>query len=384
MPDHYQTQAEKALAYTAQQIAKMHQVDPDVISRGQMFTVEPEVQQRLEQKRMMIDPFLSKITNLLVPEISGKKVSMLINEPVSRRTAQRGPRKPEDKLKLLQSDYQMEQVERDVEMGWHKLAKWTGKFPEFFRRFMSLCNQRRAQDILITGWHGQFAEVTTDPVTYPKLQDLNIGWIQHAINVAPEKILGIKPDGTVDEIRVGEGGDYENMHELVHYLAEKYIDPIHIDRTDISCITGRELIADNNGKLYANWAGTSTPSEQRLIESIIALQNYGRRPIEMPAFAPQRLVMLSPLDNISRYVQAGTVRVKPAYDDHDTKAIKDLEYLWESFQIEDLDCFAMVHPDAISLKNKAGEWVPLSAEKKWAVTDPTPDSVDPALSEPIV
>lgn len=376
---------EQALAYTHQQLAILHGIDPAVLMAGQMFTIAPEVQQRLESKLMQADPFLSKITNLLVDAIRGKKVLMNINEPVSRRTAIRGPRQPVDKLKLLQQEYQMEYVERDVEMAWHKMDQWSGRFPEFFRRFMALCNKRRAQDVLITAWNGQFSEQLTDPVAFPKLQDVNVGWIQYLINVAPEKVLGLKPDGTVDEIRVGEGGDYENMHELVHHLGETLIDPIHVDRTDINCITGRELIADRNGKLYANWAGDKAPTEQRLLEAVITLQNYGERPIETSAFAPQRLVLLSPLDNISRYVQSGTVRAKPAYDDHDTKAVKDLLYLWESFQLEDLDCVAAVHPDAISLKNKAGDWVPLAADKKWAVTDPTVNSVDPAdpsLSDP--
>ncbi len=381
----HKSNAELALDYTHKQLARLHDVNPEVIRSGQQFTVAPEVQQRLESKLMQADPFLSKITNVMVDALRGKKVSMNITEPVSRRTAIRGPRKPVDKLKLLQDEYQMEYVERDVEMAWHKMDQWSGRFPEFFRRFMALCNKRRAQDVLIAGWNGQFAEQLTDPDTFSKLQDVNIGWIQYLINVAPEKVLGLKPDGTVDEIRVGEGGDFENMHELVHYLGETLIDPVHVDRTDIACVTGRELIADRNGKLYANWAGAKAPTEQKLLEAVITLQNYGERPIETSAFAPQRLVLLSPLDNISRYVQSGTVRAKPAYDDHDTKAVKDLLYLWESFQIEDIDCVAAVHPDAISLKDKAGNWVALNADKKWAVTDPTANSVDPAdpsLSDP--
>lgn len=373
----YKSEADKVIEFVAKQLGKLHGVDPEMILHGQMFTVEPEVQQRLTSKLMQYDPFLSRVTNLLVDAISGKKVSMNITEPVSRRTAIRGPRQPVDRLKLTQDQYQMDYVERDVEMGWHKLAQWVGRYPEFFRRFMALCSQRRALDVLITAWNGQFNDPITDPEAYKKLQDVNVGWIQYMIDVAPEKVLGLKPDGSVDEIRVGEGGDYTNMHELVHHMGEKYIDPIHVDRTDIACVTGRELIADRNGKLYASWADKN-PTEQKLLEAVIAIKNYGERPIELSAFAPQRLVFLSPLDNFSRYEQRGTAKAKPAYDDHDTKAIKDLLYLWESFQMEDLDCCAMVHPDAISVKDKAGNWVPLAAEKKWKVEQPAAPAPAPA------
>lgn len=378
----YKSTAELALEYVHQQLAKMHGVPEEVLRTAQKFTVNPEVQQRLEEKLMQADPFLGRITNLVVDSITGKKVTMNMTDPVSRRTAIRGPRAPVDRLKLAQDQYQMQYVERDVEMAWHKLDQWVGRFPEFFRRFMSLSNKRRAQDVLITGWHGQFAEPLTDPVEYPKLQDMNVGWLQYLINVAPEKVLGLKPDGTADEIRVGEGGDFENMHELVHYMGEKYIDPIHVDRTDITCVTGRELIADRNGKLYANFGGSKEPSEQRLLDAVVALKNYGDREIVMSAFAPQRLVFLSPLDNFSRYVQRGTMRTKPAYDDHDTKAIKDLMYLWESFQMEDIDCCCAAYPDAIKIKNKAGEWVGLPAEKQWAVPVAPAAPAAPAAPDP--
>lgn len=141
---------EQVLAYTHQQLATLHGIDPAVLTAGQMFTIAPEVQQRLESKLMQAANFLSKINNLLVDAIRGEKVQMTINEPVSRRTAIRGPCQPVDKLKLLQDEYQMEYVERDVEMAWHKMDQWSGRFPEFFRRFMALCNKRRAQDVLIT------------------------------------------------------------------------------------------------------------------------------------------------------------------------------------------------------------------------------------------
>lgn len=375
----YQNPADKALEYTGQQLAKIHGVEPDVILSGHMFTVEPEVQQRLESKLMQYDPFLRKVTNLLVDAITGKKVSMNVTDPVSRRTAIRGPRHPIDPLRLAQDEYRMDYVERDVEMAWHKLAAWVGRYPEFFRRFMMLCNKRRAQDVLITAWHGQFNAPLTDPDTYKKLQDMNVGWIQHLINVAPEKVLGLKPDGSVDEIRVGQGGDYENMEELVLHLGETMIDPVHVDRTDIHCVTGREIITDRQGKLYANWGGDKNPTEQALLDLAVSQQHYAERAIERSAFAPQRLVFLSPMDNFSRYVQRRTMKVKAAYDDHDTKAIKDLMYLWESFQMEDIDACCCVHPDAISLKNKAGEWVKLSDEKKWAVEQPQEEEADPSV-----
>ena len=370
--DRYQSIGDKVLAHTQKNMAQLHGVGLDLVKSGEQFSISPEVQQKLESKMMLSDPFLSRITNELVRDLSGQRVFMNINEPVSRRTARRGPRLPVDKLKLTQDQYMLSEVERDVEMDWKKVDTWSGRHSAFFQRFMTLCNKRRAQDALITGWHGQFIEPLTDPGLYTKLQDVNIGWIQDMINVAPEKVLGLQPDGTVDPINVGPGGDYENMHELVHHMGETMIDEIHQDRTDISCVTGRELIADRKGKLYARWGGDSEPTEQDMLEAAIHSNDYADRPIQRSAHAPRRLCFLSPMDNFSRYVQRGTTRTKPVYNDHDTKALKDLMYLYESFQMEDVDACAMVHPDAIHLKDKDGNWAPLAADKVWAVADPTP------------
>lgn len=368
----YQSTGDKVLAHTQANMAKLHGVGLDLIQSGQQFNITPEVQQKLESKMMLADPFLSLITNELVRDLSGEKVFMNINEPVSRRTALRGPRAPVDKLLLTDSQYMLSEVERDVEMNWKKVDSWSGRHSAFFSRFMALCNKRRAQDALITGWHGQFIEPLTDPTVFPMLQDVNIGWIQYMIDVAPAKVLGLNPAGTVDQINVGSGGDFENMHELVHYMSESMIDPIHRDRTDIRCVTGRELIADRKGKLYARWGGDSEPTEQDMLEGVVHQNDYADRMIQRSNFAPQRLVFLSPMDNFSRYVQRGTTRTKPVYNDHDTKALKDLMYLYESFQMEDVEACAVVHPDAIHLKDKTGAWQPLDAAKLWATADPTP------------
>ena len=371
----FQSAGDKILAHAQSQMAQLHGVGLDLIRSGEEFSIDPEVEQKLQKKMMMSDPFLSLIYNEQVGAMSGKKVSMNITETVSRRTGRRGPRKPVDKLKLLQDEFMLSYIERDVEMDWLKVDTWAGRHSTFFKKFMQLCNLRRTQDVIITAWNGQYIEPETDPDVYGKLQDANIGWPQYMIQVAPEKVLGYNPDGTIDPIRVGKGGDYENMHELVHHMGETLIDPIHQDRTDIRCVTGREVIADRKGKLFARWGGEEEPTEQNVLDTVVHQNDYADRTIQRSAFAPQRMVFLSPMKNFSRYTYKGKTRVKPVYNDHDSKALKDLMYLYESFQMEDLDCCAMVHPDAIQLKDREGNWVSLPEEKRWTIDDENDDPV---------
>lgn len=340
------------------------------------FSIQPAVQQRLEDEMLGSNRFLSLISNHLREQLKGQKVLMGVNGPISRRTPNRGPRRPTDPLRLKQLKYSMEYIERDVELAWTKVDSWGGSFKDFYKRFRRHVIHQRSNDILMTGWNGQFYEETTDPEVFTKLQDNNVGWIQHMINVCPDNVLGLKPDGSIDPIKVGEGGDFLNFEELVNYLLNDVISELHSERDDMSAIMGRELRNLQRATLYKNHGGhTGEPTQNVLLDQVISQNTIAGCSIVQSAHFPLRSIMVTPLENISRYVQKGTARAKGPYDDHETKAIKDMLYQYESFQIEEVEACGVVHPDAILIKNEKGNWAKM--DKPWAAVDPTADSGSP-------
>ncbi|WP_350669754.1 P2 family phage major capsid protein, partial [Pseudoalteromonas sp. 43-MNA-CIBAN-0464] len=76
----------------------------------------------------------------------------------------------------------------------------------FHQRYRNHVRQAIALDIIKIGFHGTSAADTTNRTTNTMLQDVNIGWLQLIRRDAPER--AISEGATVDEIRIGAGGDY--------------------------------------------------------------------------------------------------------------------------------------------------------------------------------
>lgn len=334
-----------------------------------LFTVEePAVQQRLDTAIQESSDFLKRVNMVGVPDLKGEKLEMDIKGPVSGRVARRGPRPKKDPVNIDASRYELNEVQRDVEITWRRLDTFKGSFRDFYKKWRTLVVKQRAHDILMTAWNGQFVNPITDLEAYPELQDNAIGWIQQVMNHAPEKILGLKQDGSADEIRVGPGaGDngFENMDELVMAL-NGLIHKTQRGRSDIHAICGDDLVTDSYLKMYASFV---EPEQKPMIDLYITGNRFGRRPIAESAHFPQRGVFLTPFKNLSRYTQLGSLRMK-VKDDDESMALFDYYYAYEDFPVEMFETVAAVNPDSISLKNKKGEWVPLSADEKWKVMEP--------------
>ena len=348
-----------------EQFAKVYGVEDPT----KKFTVEdPAAEESISTKIQESSDFLKSINFASVPQLKFDKLGMDITGPVSRRGPKRGPRKKEDPVDVDRRKYELNVIQRDVELTWARADSWGGKFAKFYNMWRSLVVRQRAHDILMTGWQGQFISPETDPEEYTMLQDNGMGWLQQMIHHAPEKVMGLNPDGSVDEIRVGPGAGangYENMDELVTAL-NQYIDKPFRRNADIKAICGDDLVSDSRQKMYAAHV---EPSEKPMIDLYIDGNKFGRRDIIGSSHFPEFGLFLTPLKNLSRYIQTGTTRQK-IKDDDESMAMMDYYYAYEDFPVESFETAAMVHPDAIVLKNKAGQWVPRAGDDKWAVADP--------------
>jgi P2 family phage major capsid protein len=228
------------------------------------------------------------------------------------------------------------------------------KFPDFHNRYRNHVRQQKALDIIKIGWYGTHAATSTDLTKFPMMQDVNIGWLQLVRRDAPTRVL--KDGGTEDaprvgEIRIGEGGDYENLDSAVNDMIQGI--PLH-KRVGLVAIVGDELIAQDKGKHYAKNA--HTPSEKDKVELAQVINTYGGLPSFQVSFFPPRGIFVTSFDNLSHYVQSGSTRMS-IENNAKKKRIEDYESRNACYYVEDLEKVVFIEPDSVKIhKADNGTW----------------------------
>ena len=185
---------------------------------SRQFTIEPTIQQRLQDKIVEQSTFLPKINVITVDELSGENILGSASGPVSGRTdtSKDGKeRTPRDVLGLASYKYQLYQTNSDVFMRYATMDAWA-KFPDMPERYARYVQARIANDRELIGWYGTSAAADTDLETNTLLQDVNIGWLQYVRTNRPEAILA--EGAATGEIRTGPeaGADYANLDVAVN------------------------------------------------------------------------------------------------------------------------------------------------------------------------
>lgn len=328
-----------------------------VTKMHKQFTVEQSIEQTLYDGVYESVEFLQMINTALVRDLVGQSVFLSVDGGVTQRagveTDENAERSTRDVSNLKPREYRLYPVECDVHISWHKLDSWA-RFKDFVQRYRTHVKQVIALDIIKCGWHGIEAKDKTDIKTNPLLQDVNIGWLQHVRNDAPERVL--KDGGTADapradEIRIGKGGDYENLDCAVNDL--KTAIPAH-KRTNLIAVIGDDLTANDQSKLYAKQA--HTPSEKGKIELAQTINTYGGLPSYQIPFFPSRGVLVTSFDNLSHYIQEGSTRTH-IENNHKKKRVEDYQSRNDGYYVEDLEKIVFIESDSVKI-NKAedGTW----------------------------
>jgi P2 family phage major capsid protein len=331
---------------------------------GETFNVEPRIAQKIEEKVQQSNSFLNKINFVPVREISGDVLAFGAPKTLMKRTntADRtsnpyGKRRPTDPSALIQRQYKCNDYESDALIAWNKIDQWV-HLPNFYERFRSIIMLAKATDHLKVMWNGQFVASDSDPEAYPDLQDMHQGFIQYMIEEAPEQVLGIEPDASADfgykvkKIKVGAGGDFESLDEIIYMMRSTMIHRTLRKRKTYKAIIGDSLTLNENRRLFGS---DIVPTERLARELYLNSQAFGRTEIEESDEFPNRGIFITELSNLSVYYQRTAMRRKIA-DDHNEKGIVDYEYGREDYPIEVAEGVALVHPDAIQLKDKDGTW----------------------------
>ncbi|MCC5811309.1 MAG: phage major capsid protein, P2 family [Ectothiorhodospiraceae bacterium] len=321
----------------AERIAQLNGVS----DASKTFSVEPSVQQTLEAKIQESSEFLGRINIIGVDELKGEKLRLGVSGPIAGRTnVNDKDRQTRDVADMEDHGYECRFTEFDTHIGYARLDAWA-KFPNFQTMLRDAIVRQQALDRIMIGFNGTSAAADTDRVANPLLQDVNIGWLQQYRTHAEERVMAeANKEGSVaGKVRVGKGGDYENLDALVYDAVNELIDPWHRESTDLVVICGRQLLADKYFPLIQEHAGT--PTEARALDLIVSQRRMGGLQAVRVPFVPDGALLITTLDNLSIYWQRGARR-RNIIENPKRNRIENYESSNDAYVVEDYGAGCMV------------------------------------------
>jgi P2 family phage major capsid protein len=314
-------------------IAALNRVESAAVK----FDVDPTVQQTLETNIQESSDFLTKINNIGVREQSGSRVGLGIGSTIASTTnTLTTERAPFDPTTLDDHSYSCTQTNFDTAINYAKLDAWA-KFPDFQIRLRDAILRRQALDIITIGFNGTSRAATSDRATNPLLQDVNIGWLQKIRTEAPERHMS-EVVASSSEVTVGTGGDYANLDALVFDAVNNLIEPWYRNDTELVVITGRKLFAD---KYFPLINRDQPPSEKIAADLIISQKRLGGLQAVQVPFFPDTALLITRLDNLSRYFQDGARR-RAILDNPKRDRVENYESSNDAYVVEDYGLCALV------------------------------------------
>ncbi|MEO6918618.1 MAG: phage major capsid protein, P2 family [Collimonas sp.] len=315
----------------------------DASSAAETFSIDPSVQQKLENKQQLSSEFLSKINMPGVTEQEGEKLGLSVSGPIASRTDTKSEeRQTRDVSALNNQRYRCEKTNFDTHITYAKLDAWA-KFPDFQQRIAAMILQRQALDRMMIGFNGIKVAAKTDLDKFPMLQDVNKGWLQHYREQAPERVLheGVKDSG---KVVIGAGGDYANLDAAVTD-ALNLLDPWYQEDTGLVAIVGRKLLSD---KYFLLINTKQAPTETLAADIIVGQKRIGGLPAVRVPFFPDNTILITRYDNLSIYWQEGARR-RRVEDAAKRDRIENYESSNDAYVVEDFGLGVVI--ENIALKD---------------------------------
>lgn len=303
-----------------------------IADASKSFTVEPSIEQKLEDRAQESSEFLGRINISPVRDLKGEKLGLGIGGTIARRTnTANNDRVTKDPTSLDSTDYELFKTEFDTHIGYNKLDTWA-RFPDFQERIRNQVVRRIALDRIMIGFNGTSAAAESNPIANPLLEDMNIGWLERVRLDKDEHVMdqGTKVAG---KIVVGPGGDYASMDALVYDLYNGLLPAWAITDTELVAIVGRQLLHD---KYFPMINREDDPSEQIARDIIMSQKRLGQLPAITVPFFPANAVLVTRLDNLSVYWQEQSRR-RQIIDNPRRDRIEDFQSVNEGYVVEDYD-----------------------------------------------
>lgn len=310
-------------------IAELNGVD----NVTQKFNVTPAVEQSLLEKVQESSPFLNAINNITVDAQEGEKVFIGVNSTIAGRTDTSDgetERKTRDIKTLSNDKYRCEQTNYDTHLRYATLDAWRHK-PDSQVILRNAISKQIARDRLMIGFNGTSVAATTNRSSNPLLQDVNKGWLKHIQEKKAKAVLNGAKIGNA------EGKDYANIDAAVFDCIHELIEPWHRD-SDLVVICGSQLLAD---KYFSLLNSNELPTERQALQGLMTSLNLGGKPTITVPFFPKDAILITPLNNLSIYTQAGTTRMMYA-DNPRLDRVEEYRSINEAYVVEDYDACCLL------------------------------------------
>ncbi|MDR2924710.1 MAG: phage major capsid protein, P2 family [Azoarcus sp.] len=318
-------------------IARLGEMNGLHVGLGQRYAVEPSVQQTLEGRIQESSEFLGRVNNIGVNEQAGEKIGLGIGSTIASTTDTAvKERAPTDPTTLDADGYFCTQTNFDTSITYAKLDAWA-KFPDFQTKIRDAILHRQALDILCIGFNGLSRAATSDRAANPLLQDVNIGWLQKIRANAADRVMGEVTEGS-GKVNAFAGGDYENLDALVFDAVNELIDPWYREDTGLVAILGRSLLAD---KYFPLINAPQPPTEKIAADLLISQKRIGGLAAVRVPYFPENAILITRLDNLSRYYQDGARR-RTVIDNPKRDRIENFESSNDAYVVEDYGCAALI------------------------------------------
>lgn len=235
--------------------------------------------------------------------------------------------------------YMCEQTNFDTAVRYAKLDAWAHH--KNFNTLLSKATREQIDANKITiGWYGETVAANTDANANPNGEDVNKGWYQAMRDHNSERLISEVVDGS-NAIRIGEGGDgsagkekgdFINLDLAVLETKNLLHDACENDG-NLVAIIGSDLLAYDKAKFYE--AHGNTPSEKGKIQEMQVIGTYGGLPaVKVPGF-PSTGIMVTSYDNLSIYIQEGSVRRSTGKKNDEKDQIENFESMNMAYVLEE-------------------------------------------------
>ncbi|MCT2387310.1 phage major capsid protein, P2 family [Erwinia pyrifoliae] len=290
------------------------------------FSLTPPVETRLRSSLLQSSEFLQMINVMDVDQVNGQVVSTGKPGIYTGRKKEGRFSRP---LGVDGNQFKLEETDSGSYLPYSLLVIWanSGSEEEFFQKIQAFSNESFALDMLRIGFNGISAEENTDPEKNPNGEDVNIGWHQIVKARSPGQIIA-------DKVTLGKGGDYLSLDAGATDLIHTNIQEQYRQDPRLVVLVSADLIgADATTMMNMVDRPTEKVAAQLINRQIAGRQAYS------PPFMPEGRLLVTTLDNLHLYTQAGTRKRKAEWND-DRKRFENNYLRMEGYAVEHDELYA--------------------------------------------
>lgn len=308
------------------------------------YTVNPAVQQRLENAIKDSTELTKKINILPVTDQEGEKLLIDTTGPIARTntstdgTQRRNPVSPVD---LNARRYRCEQVNYDTAIGYPTLDAWAGQ-PDFQARVSNQIALQIALDRIMIGFNGTSHALVSDFAANPLLQDVNVGWLEGIRQKAAQRVIsGVTLTSRDMENKVVASGDYGNPDALVQDVKSSLLDPWHKEAPDLVVILGSDLFNSMRLPMINAMSATNPNTELLAGQLILSSRLIGGLQVYLAPFFPADAMLITSFSNLSIYYQKGSLR-RLVKEEPEYNRIATYQSMNDAYVVEDFGKSALI------------------------------------------